>query len=72
MTAVNVAKIVELVGCSDKSWEDAVQEAVTRASKTIRNIRGVDIIGQKAVVKDGRIVEYRVNLKLAFGIEEVK
>lgn len=68
---MTVAKIIELVGCSERSWEDAVQEAVERASKTIRNIRGVDILGQKAVIKNGKIVEYRVNLKLAFGVEKI-
>jgi len=40
-----------------------------RASKTIRHIRGIDVIGQKAVVKNGKIVEYRVILKLSFGVE---
>ncbi|MFQ6020663.1 MAG: dodecin family protein [Candidatus Aenigmatarchaeota archaeon] len=66
---MSVAKIVELVGSSDKSWEDAVNEAIKRASRTIRNIRGVDVIGQKAVVKDGKIIEYRVNVKISFGVE---
>jgi len=69
---MTVAKIIEIVGCSDKSWEDAIQQAIARASKTIRNIRGVDIIGQKAVVRNGKIIEYRVNLKLAFGVEEIR
>jgi len=59
-----------LVGCSNKSWEDAVNEAIKRASKTVRNVRGVDILGQKAIVKNGKIVEYRVNVKVSFGVEE--
>jgi flavin-binding protein dodecin len=40
-----------------------------RASKTVRNIRGIDVVGQKAIVRNGKIVEYRVVLKLAFGVE---
>jgi len=40
-----------------------------RASKTVRNIKGIDIISQKAVVENNKIVEYRVILKLAFGVE---
>ena len=64
-----VAKVVELVGSSRKSFEDAISEAVARAGKTIRNVSGLDVVGQKAIVKSGKIVEYRVNLKLAFGVE---
>ena len=65
-----VAKVIELVATSEKSFEDAIVEAVRRTSKTIRNITGVDVVGQKAVVKNGKVVEYRVNLKLAFGVED--
>ena len=64
-----VGKIVELVGTSTRGFEDAINEAVRRSSKTLRNIRGVDVVGQKAIVKDGKVVEYRVNLKLSFGVE---
>ena len=67
---MHVAKVVELIGSSEKSFEDAIVQAINRASKTIRNIRGVDVIGQKAVVKNGKVVEYRVNIKLAFGVED--
>ena len=66
---MTVAKIIELVGCSSKSWEDAANEAVKKASKTIRNISGVDIVGQTAVVKNNGIVEYRTNIKIAFRVE---
>ena len=64
-----VGKIVELVGTSEKGFEDAIHEAVRRSAKTLRNLRGVDIVGQKAIVKNGKVVEYRVNLKLSFGVE---
>ncbi|MHA1865451.1 MAG: dodecin family protein [Candidatus Heimdallarchaeaceae archaeon] len=66
---ISVAKIIEVVGSSEKSWEDAINQALKRASKTVRNIRGVDVIGQKGIVKNGEIVEYRVVLKLSFGVE---
>jgi len=46
-----------------------INEAVRRSSKTVKNIRGVDVVGQKALVKDGKVIEYRVNLKLSFGVE---
>ena len=64
-----VAKVVELVGTSKKNFDDAIIEAVQRAGKTIRNVSGLDVVGQKAIVKNGKVVEYRVNLKLAFGVE---
>lgn len=66
-----VVKIVELVGVSEQSFEDAVNQAVSRASKTVKNITGVDVIGQSAAVKHGRVAEYRVNLKIAFIVEQV-
>jgi len=64
-----VGKIIELVGTSSRGFEDAINEAVRRSSKTVKNIRGVDVVAQKAIVKDGKVVEYRVNLKLSFGVE---
>lgn len=64
-----VGKVIELVGTSERGFEDAINEAVRRSSKTLRNVRGVDVVGQKAIVKNGKVVEYRVNLKLSFGVE---
>ncbi|OGY41061.1 MAG: hypothetical protein A2Y82_01450 [Candidatus Buchananbacteria bacterium RBG_13_36_9] len=62
-------KIVELIGNSPKSFEDAIADGVKRAGQTIRGISGVDVIGQTAVVEDNKIVEYRVNMKVAFKVE---
>ncbi|MDQ5857848.1 MAG: dodecin family protein [Acidobacteriota bacterium] len=67
---MSVAKIIELVASSDKSWDDAVRNAVAEAGKTVRGIRGVDVQDWTARVKDGRIVEYKANVKIAFGIED--
>ncbi len=66
---MTVVKIIELVGTSDKSWEDAVRQAVKEAAKTVRNIVGVDVVGFTAKVKDGEITEYRANIKIAFVVE---
>lgn len=63
-------KIVELMGVSSKGWNDAAKEAVKEASKTIRNIQGIDVINQTASVEGGEIVSYRINLKLSFKVEE--
>lgn len=64
-----VVRVIELVGVSEKSWSDAARQAVARASQTIRHITGVDVIHSTAVVRDGRIAEYHVNVKLAFVVE---
>ena len=66
-----IAEIVELVGSSDKSWEDAAQTALNEAVKTIRNITGIEVLDKTAHVdpKTGNITEYRAVIKLAFGVE---
>jgi flavin-binding protein dodecin len=64
-----VVRIVELVGVSAKSWSDAAQRAVARASETMRHITGLDVLRSSAVVRDGQIIEYHVNVKVAFVVE---
>ena len=63
-----VLKVIEVLSNSNKSWEDATAKAVKEASKTVKNIRSVYIQDQSAVVKDGEVKEYRVNLKLTFEV----
>lgn len=65
-----VIKVIETVCTSDKSWQDAVEEGLMEASKTIRNIVGLDVIGWKAHVVDGKITEYRADIKMAIKVEE--
>ena len=66
---MSVVKIIELVGCSDKGWQDAVDNAVKKAAETVRNIRGVDVLGWTGKVKENKIVEYRANVKVSFVVE---
>jgi flavin-binding protein dodecin len=63
-------KIIEVIGSSDRSWEEAAQRAVADASKTVRGIVGADVINQTAKVKDGKIIRFKTTLKLAFEVEE--
>jgi len=63
-------KIIELIGTSKKNFEDAVQDAVDTAAKTLRGITGVDVLGQTAVIEKNKIVEYRVNVKIAFKVDD--
>ena len=65
---MSVLKVIELLGSSTEGWEDAANRAVAEASKTVRNIRSVNVQNQSGVVKEGRIVEYRVNLKVTFAV----
>lgn len=64
------AKVIELIGSSGKSFDDALQEAVKRASKTVRNISGVKVISQSVKVEKGKISKYKVNVKVVFGVED--
>ncbi|HET6405020.1 MAG TPA: dodecin family protein [Candidatus Thermoplasmatota archaeon] len=63
------AKVVELIGNSKESFEGAVQAALSDASRTVRHISGADVIKMSVKCEEGRIIEYRVDLKVAFGIE---
>jgi flavin-binding protein dodecin len=65
-----VAKIVEIVGTSEKSWEDAALVAIEEARKTIRGIRGIKVRDMTARVDPdtGRLVEYRKSVNLSFGV----
>lgn len=71
---MSVAKIVELVGSSSNGWEDAAQNAVNEAMKTIRGIRGVEIKDMTATIDHttGKIAQYRAAVKLSFGVEHTK
>jgi flavin-binding protein dodecin len=67
---MGVTIVREVVGVSPRSWSDAARQAVALASKTVRNIRTVDVIQSTARVEGGEIVEYRVQIKLGFEFEE--
>ena len=62
-------KIIEILGTSKKSWDDAAREALTEARKSLRGITGVELVSQTAKVKDGEIAEYHATCKIAFRIE---
>jgi flavin-binding protein dodecin len=66
---VGVIIVREMVGTSPKSWSDAARNAVATASKTVRNIQTVEVVKSTAEVRDGEIVEYRVDLKIGFEYE---
>ncbi|HLT51116.1 MAG TPA: dodecin family protein, partial [Arenibacter sp.] len=63
-----ILKVIEVLANSEKGWEDAAKQAVEQASKTVKNIRSVYIKEQSATVKDGKMDNYRVNVKITFEI----
>ncbi len=65
----SVYKIVELVGSSTVSWEDAAKNAVDRAAKTLRDLRVAEITKLDMKVEDGKVVAYRARVKLSFKYE---
>jgi dodecin len=62
----NVAKIIELTSSSTKGIEDAVEQGIKRADSTLDNVEGAWIQDIKCVVKNGKVAEWRVNMKLTF------
>ncbi|MBK7903965.1 MAG: dodecin domain-containing protein [Proteobacteria bacterium] len=69
---MSVAKISEITSTSKTSFEDAVADGIKRASKTIRDISGAWVADQEVVVKSGKIVEYKVRLRLTFVLDNKK
>jgi dodecin len=66
---MGVIIIREMVGTSPRSWSDAARQAVTTASRTVRNIKTVEVVKSTAIVEDNEIVEYHVELKIGFEYE---
>ncbi len=64
--ADSVYKVIELIGSSDTSWDDAARVAVERASKTLKDLRIAEVTEQDLKIEDGKITSYRVKLKVSF------
>ena len=67
---MSVAKVSEISATSSRSFEDAIQQGLTRAGKTLRNIRGAWIKEQHVRVNDGKVTEYQVNMMVTFVLDE--
>ena len=65
----SVYKVIELVGTSSKSWEEAARVAVERAAQTLRDLRIAEVVQQDLVVTDGKVEAYRTKMKLSFKYE---
>ena len=65
----SVYKVIELIGTSTKSWNDAAKAAVERAAETLRDLRIAEVIAQDVVITDGKVEAYRVKMKVSFKYE---
>lgn len=63
-----VAKVIELVGTSEKSWDHAAEVAVKTAARTLHGITGIEVTSMTAKVEDGKIVSYKTTVKIAFAV----
>lgn len=63
-----IHKVIEVLSQSDASWEDAARQAVTDAGKTVKNIKSIYIKNMEGIVKDGKIVQYRINANITFEV----
>lgn len=70
MTEDSVYKYIELTGVSTKNWEDAISNAITLASKNLRDLRVAEVITQDVRIEGNKIADYRVRLKLSFKYEK--
>ena len=65
-----VAKVTEITSSSAKSFDDAIKNGIDRAGKTLKNIQGAWVNEMKVEVKNGKISEYRVNMKVTFVLQD--
>lgn len=63
---MTVARVTEIISSSQKSFEDAIEKGIARTVKTLKNVEGAWVKEQKVIVKNGKISEYRVDLKVSF------
>jgi len=61
-------KVIEIIGISTKSFDDAVSQALSKASESVKGITGCEVTKHMAAVEDGKITSYKVNLKIAFPV----
>ncbi|MDI3269365.1 MAG: dodecin family protein [Bacillota bacterium] len=69
---MEVVNVIELVGDSPKGWQEAIENAVAEASRLYPQITGVEVYNLTANVKDGKVVEYKANVKIASSLHPEK
>lgn len=67
---MSIARVTNVIAGSEKSFEDAIQQGVARATKTLKNVKGAWVENQKVVIEDNKVVEFRVNMRVSFVLED--
>jgi flavin-binding protein dodecin len=67
---MSVARVTEIIASSQKSFDDAIDVGVKRATKTLRNVSGASVASQDLVIAEGKVAEYRVRLQITFVLAE--
>lgn len=70
MSTTSIYKVIEVIGTSEKSWEDAAVIAVERASKTLSDLRIAEVVSQDLKIEDGKVRAFRTKLSLSFKYKE--
>jgi len=66
----HIYRVIQIVGSSEKSIDDAIQRAVTRASKTLRDLRWFEVVETRGHIEGGKVHHFQVTLKVGFTLEE--
>ncbi len=66
----HIYRVIQIVGSSEKSVDDAIQRAVSRASQTLRNLRWFEVVETRGHIEDGKVLHYQVTLKIGFTIAD--
>ncbi len=69
MEGTGTYKIIEVIGSSEKSWEDAAINAIAITAKSVKNLRIAEVLEQDMKIEKNKVVQYRTKLKLSFKIE---
>ena len=67
----SIYKVIEVIGTSEVSWEDAAKHAIDKASQSIKDLRIAEVISQDLKIEDDKVVAYRTKVSLSFKIKEL-
>ena len=71
MSTSSIYKVIEVIGTSEVSWEDAAVKAVSRASQTLSDLRIAEIVSQDLKIEGGKVAAYRTKLSLSFKYKDI-
>ena len=67
---MSIYKVIELIGSSETSWEDAAKSAIEKAAQSLEDLRVAEILEQDIKIEDGKVVAYRVKLRVSFRFKD--